>query len=82
VTALGFIAGSMTTLAFLPQVIRSYRTGSATSLSWWWLALFACGVSAWVCYGLLRNDMAIVWTNGVTLSLVLSLIVLRTRGAR
>jgi MtN3 and saliva related transmembrane protein len=78
VTALGFIAGTMTTLAFLPQVIRSYRNG-ATHLSWWWLVLFACGVATWTCYGVLRADAAIIWTNGVTLLLVLSLIVLRAR---
>jgi MtN3 and saliva related transmembrane protein len=81
-TALGFIAGTMTTLSFLPQVIRSYRARSAASLSWGWLLLFAGGVGAWTCYGLFRSDAAIIWTNAVTLALVFTLIVLRIRGAR
>jgi MtN3 and saliva related transmembrane protein len=82
VTALGFIAGAMTTLSFLPQVIRSYRAHSAASFSWGWLLLFAGGVSAWTCYGVFRSDLAIVWTNAVTLLLVVTLIILRIRGAR
>jgi MtN3 and saliva related transmembrane protein len=81
-TALGFIAGTLTTLAFLPQVIRSYRTRSAASLSWGWLVLFGSGVAAWACYGVLRDDVAIVWTNSVTLLLVLGLVALRARPAK
>jgi len=81
-TALGFTAGTLTTLAFLPQVIRSYRTRSAASLSWGWLVIFGSGVTLWACYGVLRGDVAIVWTNGLTLLLVLSLIVLRARPAK
>jgi len=80
-TALGFIAGTMTTLSFLPQVIRSYRARSAASFSWGWLVLFAGGVSVWTCYGVFRSDVAIVWTNAVTLVLVVILIMLRIRGA-
>jgi MtN3 and saliva related transmembrane protein len=80
VTALGFIAGALTTLSFLPQVIRSYRTRSVASFSWGWLMLFAGGVSAWTCYGVFRGDLAIVWTNAVTLVLVVFLILLRIRG--
>jgi len=80
VTALGFIAGTMTTLSFLPQVIRSYRAHSAASFSWGWLVLFAGGVSAWACYGVFRGDVAIVWTNAITLMLVVLLIMLRIRG--
>ncbi len=79
--ALGFIAGTMTTLAFLPQVVRSYRHRSAAHFSWWWLMLFAGGVAAWTGYGVMRNDVAIIWPNAVTLILVCSLIVLRFRGA-
>jgi MtN3 and saliva related transmembrane protein len=82
VTALGLIAGTMTTLSFLPQVIRSYRAHSAASFSWGWLVLFAGGVSAWTCYGVFRSDLAIVWTNAVTLVLVVILIMLRIRGTR
>jgi MtN3 and saliva related transmembrane protein len=78
-TAIGLTAGTLTTFAFLPQVLRSYRTGSAASLSWGWLLLFGTGVGAWICYGVLRADIAIVWTNSVTLLLVTSLIVLRAR---
>jgi MtN3 and saliva related transmembrane protein len=81
VTALGYIAGLMTSLSFLPQVVRSYRTGSAASFSWGWLLLFAAGVAAWTCYGALRGDAAIIVANAVTFSFVLVLIGLRSRDA-
>jgi MtN3 and saliva related transmembrane protein len=81
-TLLGSFAGTLTTLAFLPQVVRSYRLRSAAELSWWWLLVFATGVAAWACYGVVRSDPAIIWTNSLTLVLVMSLIVLRARGTR
>ncbi len=80
-STLGFIAGTLTTMSFLPQVLRSYRARTAAHLSWGWLVFFAVGVGAWIGYGALRGDPAIVLTNAVTLGLVLALIVLRARGA-
>ena len=36
-TALGLCAGALTTISFLPQVLRAIRTGSSSDLSWTWL---------------------------------------------
>jgi MtN3 and saliva related transmembrane protein len=72
-TTLGLISGMFTTLSFLPQVLRTVRTGSAADLSLGWLALFGAGVSGWCLYGLLSADLAISLTNAVTLALVLLL---------
>ncbi len=80
-TVLGFAAGAMTTLSFLPQVVRSARARSAHGLSWLWLVCFAAGVAAWVAYGLVRGDAAIIAANTITLSAVLVLIWLKARSA-
>jgi len=72
-TTLGLISGMFTTLSFLPQVLRTVRTGSAADLSLGWLGLFGAGVSGWCLYGLLSADLAISLTNAVTLALVLLL---------
>lgn len=69
-TTLGLVSGLFTTLSFLPQVLRTVRTGSAGDLSLGWLGLFGAGVFGWFVYGLLSADIAISLTNAVTLCLV------------
>jgi MtN3 and saliva related transmembrane protein len=76
-TALGYVAGALTTLSFLPQVVRSARMRSAAGLSWLWLLCFGSGVAAWAIYGILRGDPAIIAANSATLLAVLVLVWLR-----
>jgi len=76
-TFLGIVAAVLTTASFLPQVIRSARHRSAASFSWLWLVCFGAGVSAWLAYGLVLGDPAIIGANAVTLLAVAALIVLR-----
>ena len=71
---LGIIAGTFTTIAFLPQVVRTWRTKSAEDLSLPTFSLFFTGVCLWLVYGLIRDDLPIILSNIVTL--VLSGIVL------
>jgi MtN3 and saliva related transmembrane protein len=76
-TLLGLLAGTCTTASFLPQVVRTFRTGSATDMSWGWLALFVTGVAGWLAYGVAKSDLAITLTNAITLALVLALVGLK-----
>jgi len=74
---LGLLAGSLTTFSFLPQLVRVYRRKSAEDLSYGYLAVFALGISLWLIYGLLLRDIPIILANIVTLSLVISLMVMK-----
>jgi MtN3 and saliva related transmembrane protein len=74
-TILGLIAGTLTTLSFLPQVIRTLKTRHARDLSAAWLFTFATGTVCWLIYGILKGDIAVALANGVTSGLVLILIV-------
>ena len=74
-TILGLIAGTCTTLSFLPQVIRTLRTRHARDLSAAWLLIFGLGTALWLTYGLLKSDISIALANGVTFALVAALIV-------
>ncbi len=76
-TALGYVAGALTTLSFLPQVVRSARARSAAGLSWLWLVCFGAGVGAWLVYGIARSDPALIAANSATLLAVLVLVWLR-----
>ncbi len=70
VTALGLIAGSLTTLSFAPQVIRAWRTRSTDDLSLAMLVVLLAGVLLWLAYGAVRGDAAIVAANAATAVLV------------
>jgi MtN3 and saliva related transmembrane protein len=76
-TILGLLAGALTTASFLPQVVRTFRTESATDISWGWLLLFGTGVAGWLMYGLIKPDVAVALTNAVTLLLVAALVALK-----
>ena len=73
---IGYCAGTLTTIAFLPQVIRTWRTGGQ-ALSGLMLALFGTGVSLWFIYGFLHNSRPIMLANGVTDVQVLVILVLK-----
>ena len=77
---IGYCAGTLTTIAFLPQVIRTWRSGGQ-ALSGLMLALFGTGVSLWFVYGWLRMSRPIMLANGVTDLQVLVILVLKLRRA-
>ncbi|MFM7600275.1 MAG: SemiSWEET transporter [Pseudanabaena sp.] len=72
---LGFTAASLTTLAFLPQVIQVWRSRSTKDISLPMLVTFITGITLWLIYGLLVNAAPIYVANGITL--ILNLAILR-----
>lgn len=69
VTALGLLAGSLTTISFLPQVIKTWRTRSTKDISLEMFAIFCSGVLIWIVYGILVKDLPVIFTNVATLTL-------------
>lgn len=78
---LGLVAGTLTTVAFVPQVLQTYRTRSAKDLSLGMFLIFFSGTCCWLSYGLIRNDLPVILANAVTavLSMVLLYFKLRFR---
>ncbi len=68
IAAAGFLAGTLTTLAYLPQVIKSWRTKSADDISLGMFLLLVTGISVWVFYGILIHSTPLVLFNSVTLA--------------
>lgn len=81
-TLVGSLAAVGTTAAWLPQVLKTVRTGRADDFSRGYLALFASGVTFWLIYGVLRHDPVIIAANTVTLALVLVIVVVKVRAGR
>jgi MtN3 and saliva related transmembrane protein len=71
-TALGLFAATCTTVAFLPQVVKNWRTKSAGDLSFGTFGLFTFGVLMWLTYGLLIGNAPIIFSNVITLLLNLA----------
>jgi MtN3 and saliva related transmembrane protein len=69
VDVIGFVAALCTTLSFAPQLIKVLKTGDTSSLSLLMYVVFTFGVSLWLVYGLLREDIPLIIANGVTLLL-------------
>ncbi len=67
ISGLGFLAGTLTTLAYLPQVIKSCRTKSADDISLGMFLLLVTGLAVWAFYGILINSTPLVLFNSVTL---------------
>jgi MtN3 and saliva related transmembrane protein len=73
---IGFWAAILTTLAFAPQVIRTWRIGG-DALSWLTLTSFGTGVGLWFVYGYLRMSGPIMLANGLTGLQILLIIALK-----
>jgi MtN3 and saliva related transmembrane protein len=74
---IGFAAAACTTLAFLPQVIKTYQSRSARDLSLGTFSILTSGLVLWLVYGLLVDDMPIILANFFTLLLAVSLLVMK-----
>lgn len=77
------MAGALTTFAFVPQVLHSYKSRSVQGISWGMLISFTTGVILWLVYGLYLHSWPMILANSVTLIFQAPLIVmkLRYRGA-
>ena len=71
---LGMLAGTITSITFLPQVIKVWKSRSAKDLSLLMLVLLMIGVSLWLAYGLVMADAAIIYTNSMVLLMTLILL--------
>ncbi|MBY0435027.1 MAG: SemiSWEET transporter [Cyclobacteriaceae bacterium] len=76
---LGLLAGTLTTIAFIPQVIKTYQSRSAKDLSLVMFLIFFTGTGLWLTYGLLRNDVPVIAANSVTMVLAALMLVLKFR---
>ncbi len=70
---LGFATATLTTAAFLPQVAKTWSSGSARDFSVLWIAMFASGLALWLVYGIVIGSLSLIAANGLTLALVLSI---------
>ena len=78
-TVLGLVAGTLTTLSFLPQLLKAWKSRSTHDISFGMLALFSAGLVLWIVYGLIVAHVPVIMANSVTLVFVGLILVLKLR---
>jgi MtN3 and saliva related transmembrane protein len=79
VTLVGMVAGVLTTVAFLPQVLRTWRTRSTADISLLMFLVYVTGIVLWLIYGLMLNDFPLITSNAVTLVFSGTILALKLR---
>jgi MtN3 and saliva related transmembrane protein len=76
---IGYLAGALTTISFLPQAWLSWKTRRTGGLSLGMYAIFTLGVFLWLGYGLLIGAWPVIIANSITLALAAFILALRLR---
>ena len=79
IDVIGIMAGTLTTIAFVPQVFKVWRSRSAEDVSLLMFALFSTGVLLWLLYGIALDSLPIIVANSITLALAVSVLALKVR---
>jgi MtN3 and saliva related transmembrane protein len=75
----GWIAGTLTTIAFFPQVLKTWTTKSAEDISLVMMITFCTGVFLWLVYGIAIQAMPVIACNAITLILALLIVILKIK---
>lgn len=81
-TWVGYAAGTLTTIAFLPQLLHVWQTKRADDLHWGMLVIFTVGIALWLIYGISLRLLPVILPNTVTLALQAAIIFLKMRYTR
>ncbi|HEX2546397.1 MAG TPA: SemiSWEET transporter [Ramlibacter sp.] len=76
---IGYVAGFLCTLSFLPQAWLTFRTRDVSGISLGMYSLFTAGVALWLLYGILLQAWPIVAANTVTLALAVVILGMKIR---
>lgn len=76
---IGYAAATLTTLSFVPQALKTFRTRDVSGISLGMYSLFATGVALWLVYGVMLGEAPIYVANAITLALALAVLVMKLR---
>ena len=74
VDILGYTAGAVTSLTFLPQVIKTWKEKTARDISLMMFVIAAVNETMWIVYGVLLDNWVIILTNAAVLAMSLIMI--------
>ena len=78
-TIIGLTAATLTTIAFIPQVTKIWKTKSAKDVSLGMFVVFCTGVALWLAYGIMLGEVPIRIANTITLILGLAILAMKLK---
>ena len=82
ITVLGFVAATLTTLAFLPQTMHSWKTRDLSGISLSMYSLFTVGVVLWIIYAAMIRNWPVLMANIITLGTSGSILFLKLQSLK
>lgn len=79
VSLVGYIAATLTTISFIPQVIQVWKTQSAKDVSLGMYSFFSLGVAMWLFYGVMLGAWPIIIANSITLILASAVLIMKIK---
>ena len=76
---LGLAAGTLTTTACAPQLVKAWQSKSTGDLSWGMLVTFSTGILLWLIYGVWIDSVPVILANAVTLLLQAGIVSLKIK---
>jgi MtN3 and saliva related transmembrane protein len=77
ISFVGYCAAFMTTVGFVPQFIKAFKTKQTKDISLWMYIILITGIILWLVYGIFKTDWPIIIANSVTLLLVIPILILK-----
>lgn len=74
---LGLFGAFLSSVTFVPQVYRVWKTKSVDDLSIWMILILLANVSTWLTYGIVKSDLAIIIANSIILVLSLMMLIFK-----
>jgi MtN3 and saliva related transmembrane protein len=78
-SVIGIAAAICTTVSFVPQVLKTIKTGQTKDISLSMYLIFTTGIVLWLIYGIMIRDLPIILANTVTVVLTSIVVVLKIR---
>lgn len=75
VEVLGLVAGGLTSIASMPQLIKVIKTKNVEDISWLMLVILISGLSLWVWYGIEQDELPIILSNAFAVLVNLTLFI-------
>lgn len=76
---IGYTAAALTTIAFLPQIVKVWKSKSTGDLSLGMYVILSAGFILWLVYGVLINSPPVILANSIVLVLALSIFALKIK---
>jgi MtN3 and saliva related transmembrane protein len=75
----GYVAATLTTLAFVPQAVKTIRSRDTRSISLGMYVVFTIGIGFWLAYGFVLDSLPMILSNIVTFALSATILALKIR---